>query len=178
MVSEVLRANNHPNARQRILTPALLTLHRSGQLAAANSNFIGLTLETRPDAELASRAASFLRMANEHDMPLISLRESAEGRRAISETMAREKVRSDGHRVRVRPGPVHGLATTVAALATSITVTSPSQVSRTGWRLRASRECRFTRARTQHPPQVPTPWLRTEAEYERYLAVSAQSEGG
>jgi len=91
-------------------------LHRSGQLAAANSDFIGLTLETRPDAELASRAASFLRMAKKHEMPLIALRESEEGRRAISETMTREK--------------------------------------------------------------VPTPWLRTEAEYERYLAMRTQPELG
>mmetsp|Transcript_33436 Transcript_33436/g.77255 ORF Transcript_33436/g.77255 Transcript_33436/m.77255 type:complete len:262 (+) Transcript_33436:91-876(+) len=87
-----------------------------GQLAAANSDFIGLTLETRPDAELASRAASFLRMAKKHEMPLIALRESEEGRRAISETMTREK--------------------------------------------------------------VPTPWLRTEAEYERYLAMRTQPELG
>ena len=74
-------------------------MHRSGQLAAANSDFIGLTLETRPDAELASRAASFLRMAKKHEMPLIALRESEEGRRAISETMTREKVRSDGRQM-------------------------------------------------------------------------------
>lgn len=63
-----------------------------GKFAAASADFLGLTLETRADSELASRAAVFLRMAATHDNPLAIVNESVAGKRALAETFAREKI--------------------------------------------------------------------------------------
>ena len=85
-----------------------------GKLAAATMDFVGLTLETRPDTELGSRAACFLRLARKHQMPLIDLRKSKEGGQAMREAFAMEK--------------------------------------------------------------VPTPWLKTEAEYQQYREMKAMKD--
>jgi hypothetical protein len=63
-----------------------------GVLNQASIDFVMLTLETRPDSELGSRAACFLRMAAEHDEPLAELNKTEDGRRMMHETFLAEKV--------------------------------------------------------------------------------------
>eukprot|EP00656_Telonema_subtile_P056010 TRINITY_DN8853_c0_g1_i2.p1 TRINITY_DN8853_c0_g1~~TRINITY_DN8853_c0_g1_i2.p1 ORF type:complete len:254 (+),score=56.36 TRINITY_DN8853_c0_g1_i2:76-837(+) len=63
-----------------------------GKLHLASVDFVKLAHSTRTEAELACRAACFLRMATEHNAPLAVVRTRKEGQRAMAKRFSSEKV--------------------------------------------------------------------------------------
>jgi len=63
-----------------------------GRLHKSSIKFVELTHETREDVALGSRAACLLRMAEEHGVPLASVRKTEEGRKAMGREFAKNKV--------------------------------------------------------------------------------------
>lgn len=63
-----------------------------GRLHKSSIKFVELTHETREDIALGSRAACLLRMAEEHGAPLAAVRKKEDGRKAMGQKFAKEKV--------------------------------------------------------------------------------------
>jgi hypothetical protein len=63
-----------------------------GKFAKKSADFMGLTLETRQDAELGARAACFLRLAKLLNDPLVEVQKRKGGGRTIATAFQKEKV--------------------------------------------------------------------------------------
>jgi len=63
-----------------------------GRLEVASQEFVELTHQTREEVALGSRAALLLRMAKEHNAPLVEVRKTREGKEAMAERFGAEMI--------------------------------------------------------------------------------------
>lgn len=63
-----------------------------GRLEAASQEFVELTHVTREEMALGARAALLLRMAEEHNSPLVEVRKTKEGKEAMAKRFEREVI--------------------------------------------------------------------------------------
>lgn len=63
-----------------------------GRLEAASQEFVELTHTTREEIALGARAALLLRMAQEHNAPLVEVRKTKEGKEAMAKRFEREVI--------------------------------------------------------------------------------------